>query len=288
MKQVFLDDVELSPSSAAAEATGHSLATNDWKEHLRQSKMATHQTAFKRCSRMLRCRAGPDTSPLDQLYSSSPLWANRIFDLDLADDQQNWRREANGVADSIRLARKYKAEGARMKVIGDVMMLITSLCSALIPVLIGLQGSLGDEPDEIQANDRKLKYTAIALSIVNTVVTTFQGVSAFRQRGIAKRSAADNMKQTIADYFAQSGIFYEAKVLPGDKLHSGQAYRAFRNEFNALAKKARDIDGSQNDVFQVDHSGGQQQKQKQLAQGGEPEEDDEQPEEATKGKHANV
>jgi len=255
----------LRDAAAAAAAAATSAVTkqmsHEWTEtEFNDFKAQVAGTADTRWLRLSRSVLGKPTSPhissLERLFQQSPMVANRIFDLELSTDRLNWRREANGIADSIHRARKYKAQGVRMKMVGDLFMFITSLSGAIVPVLIGLQGSLGETEETIQRNDKLLKYVAISLSIVSTVIATFQTVYAYRARGIAKRAISDEMKSLISDYFALTGDFGEQYKQGGfsANCHSGDAYRTFRKKFNVLAKQARDIDGADNEGFQEDSS----------------------------------
>lgn len=248
-------------AAAAATTAITKQMSHDWTEtEFNDFKAQVAGTADTRWLRLSRSVLGKPSSPhissLERLFQKSPMVANRIFDLELSADRQNWRREANGIADSIHRARKYKAQGVRMKFVGDLFMFITSLSGAIVPVLIGLQGSLGETEETIQRNDKLLKYVAISLSIISTVIATFQTVYAYRARGIAKRAISDEMKSLISDYFALTGDFGEQYKQSGftAHCHSGEAYRTFRKKFNVLAKQARDIDGADNDGFQEDGS----------------------------------
>ena len=138
------------------------------------------------------CRPSREARPIDMLQMTNPLIANRLHNLSLCDvnmEAQVWRLKIDCIAQYVQTCEIYRRQGDRARCLGNFCNLLMSLAAVLTPLLIGLQGSLGEEVCEVAAatNDTVLngpggtpfcftrqdvddyiKYTVIALSVVNS------------------------------------------------------------------------------------------------------------------------
>ena len=147
---------------------------------------------------------------------------------------ENWRRQMDGVAYCYMSQRQFSQDGARQKALGDFFAFTIALCSAIVPVLIGLQGSLGDTPDQKQAIDSAIKYSTIGLSVLNTVFHVLERTYNFRTRGSDRLSYAAKLLQEIEDYASLSGHYNVSRQIYGgenedaDEREKEEAYHILR------------------------------------------------------------
>ena len=148
------------------------------------------------CREKLCCRPPVDARPIDLLRAQNPVLANRIYQLELfipGTDKERWRLKLDGIATYGTIATRYKAQGTRMKAIGNISNFLLALFSLLTPLLIGMQGSLGEDEcatrlvpgtngtETVRRNwycftreeiDKRIKYTLIAISLFNSLLCT--------------------------------------------------------------------------------------------------------------------
>ena len=127
------------------------------------------------CYRALCCKPSLEQRTLHVLSMKAPTEANTISNLQLArqlDDMEvpeefqqrdrlayifnaeNWRGQKDGIAYCFMTQRDYRFWGLWQRTTGMLFALIITLCSALVPVLIGVQGSL--PPKGTQAEKDKM------------------------------------------------------------------------------------------------------------------------------------
>ena len=98
-------------------------------------------------------------------------------------NKENWRTQMDGIAYCYMVLNEFKTEGSRQKFFGDLFACTTALCTSLVPVLIGLQGSLGETPEQKKSIDSTIKYITISMGIAGTIVMVLERIYSFRKRG---------------------------------------------------------------------------------------------------------
>lgn len=190
-----------------------------------------------------------------KLKRDDPKYAARVERMELSEAQRDF------VAYTVKKTERRKVQGDELYKKGRNLYAIQIVCSALVPVLIGIIGSFPD-PSSVAGTtslaDTTVRIVAIALSIVGTICAAIESVYHNRHRGEQIRRLADQMNGLFQEYDTLSGPRFateEERRLPSGGLaasaeveapsrpvrtHGGLAFRIYSEAFNALQERVRD------------------------------------------------
>ena len=179
----------------------------------------------------------------EKLVRSEAKYGIRVRRMLLTDSERDF------VSYTIHKNRERKEEGARLYRKGQRNYAVQMVCSAIVPVLIGILGSF----PEVSWLDTAIRVCAIVLSIVGTLTTAVEGVYHNRLRGESIKRIADQMNGLFQEYDTLSGPRFaidEERTLPagglksqadvGERTHGGVAFRIYSEAFNDLQCKVRE------------------------------------------------
>jgi len=134
--------------------------------------------------------------------------------------------ERDSLSYTINKSSDLAKEGYYWKRIGDAMYTIQMISSALVPVLIGIVGTF-----ETPQIDILIRVFAIIISISGTIVTAFENVHNFKERGQSRVNYADSMNSIFQVFDSRSGDF--------SNLNDKDALHMYMNTFNIILENAR-------------------------------------------------
>ena len=137
-----------------------------------------------------------------KLKRDDPKYAARVERMELSEAQRDF------VAYTVKKTERRKVQGDELYKKGRNLYAIQIVCSALVPVLIGIIGSFPD-PSSVAGTtslaDTTVRIVAIALSIVGTICAAIESVYHNRHRGEQIRRLADQMNGLFQEYDTLSG-----------------------------------------------------------------------------------
>ena len=193
-----------------------------------------------------------DGTEFAKLQRTDPKYAARVERMGLSDAQRDF------VAYAVKKTERRKEEGDKLFRKGRNLYAIQIVCSALVPVLIGIIGSFPDASaaaGTASVTDTTIRIVAIALSIIGTICAAVESVYHNQHRGEQIKRIADQMNGLFQQYDTLSGPLFateEERTLPSgglaaaatsdrsERTHGGLAFRIYSEAFNALQERVRD------------------------------------------------
>ena len=149
---------------------------------------------------------------LEKVAEKFPHIAQQIRNMDLAPiDEDEVAYTVIKIEEQNELGHRYQDQG-------QCVFFIQAVTAALVPVLIGIMGSIG-EGDNAKTADDILRYVSIFLSILGTIAKAFQEVFVFRQRGQMISEACSDMNDLFHRYVALAGPVFDPEKAPDKANH---------------------------------------------------------------------
>jgi hypothetical protein len=200
------------------------------------------------------------------LQQRRPHYAKRVAALSISEEERAF------VSYAVNKEEKVRRMGKHWAIIGNRHHVAQVVCGALVPVLIGISGSF----ENVQV-DVIVRIVAIVFSIFGTVCHAVESVYNYRERGQTRKGYSDRMNGLFNSYCNLTGPIFDLTYRhPGDsgnivipnlsevplpileahvaglkaaavnetpatpRVHAGENFRKFCDEFNRLQEGCRE------------------------------------------------